>query len=99
MDAGAEQFTKPGYELYWSYVKEFNLPHLQDHRREHMLRWINGRMYSEEELGSPRVLAGFGFNQREIDFFKNHPWWDAGSLYLDKYAARITDEYQPLPRD
>src|SRR4051794_20485327 len=32
VDAGAEQFTKPGYELYWSYVKEFNLPYLQDHR-------------------------------------------------------------------
>ncbi len=96
VDAGAEQFTKPGYDLYWSYVREFNLPYLQDHRREHMLRWINGRMYSEEELASPRVLAGFGFNQREIDFFKSHPWWDAGSLYLDKYAERVTDEYQPF---
>src|SRR3954453_21195861 len=28
VDAGAEQFTKPGYELYWSYVREFNLPYL-----------------------------------------------------------------------
>lgn len=96
VDAGAEQFTKPGYDLYWSYVKEFNLPYLQDHRREHMLRWIDGRMYSEEELASPRVLAGFSFNQREIDFFKDHPWWDAESLYLDKYAERITDEYNPF---
>ncbi|MBV9503120.1 MAG: FAD-dependent oxidoreductase [Acidobacteriaceae bacterium] len=96
VDAGAEQFTKPGYDLYWSYVKEFNLPYLQDHRREHMLRWVNGRMYSEEELASPRVLAAFGFNQREIDFFKSHPWWDAECLYLDKYAERITDEYQPF---
>jgi len=26
VDAGAEQFTKPGYELYWGYVREFNLP-------------------------------------------------------------------------
>jgi monoamine oxidase len=96
VDAGAEQFTKPGYDLYWSYVREFNLPHLQDHRREHMLRWINGRMYSEEELASSRVLAAFGFNQREINFLKDHPWWDARSLYLDKYAQRITDEYQPF---
>ncbi len=96
VDAGAEQFTKPGYELYWSYVREFNLPYLQDHRREHMLRWINGRVYSEEELANPRILAGFGFNQREIDFLKEHPWWDAQSLYLNKYAERITDEYQPF---
>jgi monoamine oxidase len=96
VDAGAEQFTKPGYELYWSYVKEFNLPYLQDHRREHMLRWINGRMYSEQELASPRVLAGFGFNQREIDFFKAHPWWDAEGVYLNKYAERFSDEYRPF---
>ncbi len=96
VDAGAEQFTKPGYDLYWSYVKEFNLPYLQDHRREHMLRWIDGRMYSEEELASPRVLAGFGFNQHEIDFFKGHPWWQAECLYLDRYAERITDEYKPF---
>jgi len=64
VDGGAEQFTKPGYDLYWSYVKEFNLPYLQDHRREKMLRWINSRIYSEEELSNPRILAGFGFNQR-----------------------------------
>lgn len=96
VDAGAEQFTKPGYDLYWSYVKEFNLPYLQDHRREHMLRWLNERMYSEEELSSSRVLAGLGLNQREIDFFKRHPWWDARSLYLDKYAEQVTDEYQPF---
>jgi monoamine oxidase len=96
VDAGAEQFTKPGYELYWGYVKEFGLLYVQDHRREHMLRRINSRMYSEEELASPRVLAGFGFNQREVDFFKEHPWWDAGRIYLDKYAERFTDEYQPF---
>ena len=34
VDAGAEHFTKPGYELYWGYVKEFDLPYLQDHRRD-----------------------------------------------------------------
>ena len=96
VDAGAEQFTKPGYELYWSYVREFNLPYLQDHRREKMLRWINGRVYSEEELSNSRILAGFGFNQREIDFLKDHPWWSAESIYLDKFSEVLTDEYQPF---
>src|SRR5689334_8253157 len=96
VDAGAEQFTKPGYDLYWSYVKEFNLPYLQDHRREKMLRWINDRIYSEEELSNPRILAGFGFNQREIDFLKDHPWWSAESIYLDKFSEVFTDEYQPF---
>ena len=96
VDAGAEQFTRPGYDLYWSYVKEFNLPYLQDHRREHMLRWLDDRMYSEEELSRRRVLSSLGFNQRECDFLQRHPWWDAQSLYLDRYAERISDEYKPF---
>ena len=70
VDAGAEQFTKPGYELYWGYVREFDLPHIQDRRREHMMRWIGNRMYSEEELATPRILSGFGLNQKEVDFLK-----------------------------
>lgn len=96
VDGGAEQFTKPGYDLYWSYVKEFNLPHLQDHRRENMMRWINGRMYSEEDLKSQRVLNGFGLNQREIAFLKEQPWWNAQALYLDKYTGKFHDEYKPF---
>ena len=96
VDAGAEHFTKPGYDLYWSYVKEFNLPHMQDHRREHMRRWVAGRMYSEAELADPRILAGFGLNRREVDFLKRNPWWQIQSVYLDKYAERFTDEYKPF---
>jgi monoamine oxidase len=96
VDAGAEQFTRPGYDLYWSYVKEFNLPYLQDHRREHMLRWLDDRMYSEEELSRRRVLSSLGFNQRECEFLQRHPWWNAQSLYLDRYAERISDEYKPF---
>lgn len=96
VDAGAEHFTKPGYERYWSYVKEFNLPYMQDHRREHMQRLVNGRMYSEGELTDGKILAGFGLNQREIDFLKTHPWWQLNALYLDKYAERFKDEYKPF---
>ncbi len=96
VDAGAEQFTKPGYDLYWSYVKEFNLPYMQDHRREHMQRLVNGRMYSEGELADPKILASFGLNQREIDFLKTHPWWQLSAVYLDKYAERFKDEYKPF---
>ncbi|HWJ57066.1 MAG TPA: FAD/NAD(P)-binding protein, partial [Vicinamibacterales bacterium] len=36
-DAGAEQFTKPGYEKYWSYVREFDLAYRYYPRREQML--------------------------------------------------------------
>ena len=96
VDAGAEQFTKPGYDLYWGYVREFNLPYLQDHRRDHMMRRIGGRLYSEEDLANPKVLAGFGFNQHEIQFLKQHPWWDLPRLYLDKYTDAFHDEYKPF---
>lgn len=96
VDAGAEHFTKPGYDLYWGYVREFQLPHMEDHRREHMMRWINGRMYSEEQLADPKVLAGFGFNQGEIDFLRRHPWWDLPAYYYDKYTSAFEDEYKPF---
>src|SRR5271163_968001 len=32
-DAGAEHFTKPGYDLYWGYVKEFQLEYVRDVQR------------------------------------------------------------------
>ncbi|MBV8571601.1 MAG: FAD-dependent oxidoreductase [Acidobacteriaceae bacterium] len=96
VDAGAEQFTKPGYDLYWSYVQEFNLPHLQDHRRDHMLRRVGDRLYSEDELADPKILAGFGLNQQEINYLAKHPWWQLLSLYVDKYTDAFEDEYQPF---
>ena len=96
VDAGAEQFTKPGYELYWQYVREFNLPYLQDHRREHMMRRIGDRLYSEEQLADKKVLAGFGFNQREITYLTQHAWWELPGFYLDKYLDAFQDEYQPF---
>jgi monoamine oxidase len=65
-DGGAEHFTQPGYEKFWSYVREFNLPFLYYPRREHLLRWIDGRMYTPEMLADPKVLGELGLNRREI---------------------------------
>lgn len=96
VDAGAEHFTKPGYDLYWQYVHEFGLPYIEDHRRDHITRFIDGRPYSEEQLADPKVLAGFGFNQREIDFIRRQGWTELPGLYVAKYADRIADEYQPF---
>ena len=60
------------------------------------MRWIGNRMYSEEELATPRILSGFGFNQKEVDYLKQHAWWELPHLYLDKYAERFQDEYKPF---
>src|SRR3989454_4883535 len=94
-DVGAEHFTQPGYDLYWGYVREFNLTPLPYPRRDHMMRFIRGKMYSDEELADPKVLAGFGLNQREIDYLTRHPWWDLASLYLRPYLDSFKDEYRP----
>ncbi len=95
-DVGAEHFTKPGYDLYWGYVREFNLTPLYYPHREHLIRFFSGKMYSDADLADPKVLAQFGFNQRESEFLANHPWWDLASLYLKPYLDSFSDEYRPF---
>lgn len=95
-DVGAEHFTKPGYDLYWGYVREFNLTALYYPHREHVIRFFDGKRYTEEDLANPSVLAGFGFNQREIDYLRRNPWWDLPSLYFKPYLDSFPDEYKPF---
>src|SRR6187200_2703654 len=52
-DFGAEHITKPGYERYWEYTKEFNLEVLYYPRRENLIRRIDGKFYTEEMLSDP----------------------------------------------
>jgi monoamine oxidase len=96
VDGGAEHFTKPGYDLYWKYVKEFGLTALPYLRRERMLRLIDGRMHSEEMLADRKVLQGLGFNQREIDYLTRQPWWSLPLLYYGPYLDSFENEYRPF---
>jgi monoamine oxidase len=95
-DGGAEHFTQPGYERYWGYVKEFNLKYLYYPRREHLLRWIDGRMYTPEMLADPKVLESFGLNSREIEFLRTHPFPELASLYYAPYVDSFENEYEPF---
>ena len=95
-DVGAEHITKPGYDLYWGYVKEFGLTALPYPRRDDVRRWIDGRLYTEDELRDPNVLKKFGFNQREIDFLARHPWNEFPLLYFGPYLDSFKDEYSPF---
>jgi monoamine oxidase len=95
-DGGAEHFTQPGYEKFWSYVREFNLPYLYYPRREHLLRWIDGKMYTPEMLADPKVLGAFGLNTREMEFLGQHPFAELSSLYLGPYLDNFADEYRPF---
>ncbi len=96
VDAGAEHFTRPGYERYWEYVREFNLTALPYSRRNRMLRVLQGKMYSEEDLQRSTVLSSLGFNARETQFLARHAWWELPSLYFDSYLDQFTDEYRPF---
>ena len=95
-DLGAELCTDPGYEIYRGYVKTFGLKLLPYRRRDNLLRFIGKKPYTEEMLGDRKVLAGFGFNQREIDFLASHEWPQLPLLFFGPYLDKFTDEYQPF---
>src|SRR5205807_9372162 len=76
VDGGTEHFTQPGYERYWEYVREFKLTALPYLRRNRMLRVLQGKMYSEEDLQRSTVLSSLGFNARETQFLARHAWWE-----------------------
>ena len=95
-DGGAEHFTQPGYERYWGYVKEFDLKYVYYPRREHLLRWIGGRMYTPEMLGDRKVLGAMGFNDREVGYLTRHPFPELAALYYAPYVDSFEDEYRPF---
>ncbi len=95
-DLGAEHITKPGYEKYWEYIDELNLTVLPYPRRRNVMRRIDGKFYSEEMLSDASVLAGMGFNQKEINYLKQNPFWDLKSMYTAPYLDDFEDEYQPF---
>jgi len=41
-DAGVEHFYRPGYDMFWRYLDEFQLPVIPYPRRDHMVRYIAG---------------------------------------------------------
>lgn len=96
VDGGAQHFTKPGYDLYWKYVEEFHLTALRYPHLDRLLQWFGGHMFTEEQLRAPKILAGFGFNQREMNFLQRHEWWELPNLYFGPYMDSIHDEYRPL---
>lgn len=95
-DIGAEHFYYPGYKEYWRYIQEFHLIPIAYPRRDNMIRYFDGKPYSEEDLHSRKVLAGFGFSQREIDFLANRSWGEFQLLYTQRYVDQIQDEANPF---
>lgn len=98
VDAGTQNFQMVGkaYELYRGYIKEFGLTPLFFPQSEIALRFINGKIYSPEQLHRRDVLAGLGFNSREIGFLAREPWGSLSTLYFGPYTDRFKDEYKPF---
>src|SRR3989454_9877423 len=93
---GAEHFYYPGYNTYWRYLHEFELTAVPYPRRDHLVRFIGGKLYTEDDLHSRIVLAQLAFNQREIDFLAERPWWELSLLYMQRYVDKIENEYEPF---
>ncbi|HEY4155970.1 MAG TPA: NAD(P)/FAD-dependent oxidoreductase [Puia sp.] len=95
-DYGADHITRPGYEFFFEYTKELDLPVLPYRQGNDSLQMIGGKFYSEEMLADPAILKKFGFNEREVKELSLKPWWALQPLYLDSYIKKITDPYQPF---
>jgi monoamine oxidase len=95
-DVGAEHFYYPGYNTYWKYMQEFGLEHIAYPRRDNMVRFIGGTLYTEQDLHSNTTLSKLGLNQREIDFLAERLWWDLVLLYIQPYVDKIRDENDPF---
>src|SRR4051812_15271536 len=103
-DYGADHITKPGYERFFDYVKEFNLTAIPYPNAEgseaapdmDALKMIDGKFYSRAMLADPAVLKKFGFNEREVTFLAKNPSYELKSLFLKSYEGKFKDPNQPF---
>jgi monoamine oxidase len=77
-------------------VAELGLTLLPYRRRDHFLRYIDQKPYTEDMLADRKVLASLGLNPREVEFLARRDWNDLRLLYFAPYFDRFVDEYQPL---
>src|SRR5947209_18127837 len=95
-DLGAEHFYYTGYTEDWRYGKEVSLTPIAYPRREHMVHFLKGERFTDEDLQRRSVLAELGFNQRETDFLSQHDWAELQLLYLQRYVDMVRDEANPF---
>lgn len=103
-DYGADHITRPGYEKFFGYVDEFKLTAIPYPNAEgseaapdkDALKMIDGKFYSRQMLSDPAILRKLGFNDREVSFLSQNPWYAFNSLFLKNYLGKFTDEMQPF---
>jgi monoamine oxidase len=95
-DAGAEHFYQHGYDEFWKYLEEFDLPIIAYPRRDSMIRFLGGKPYTETMLADRKVLQGFELNQREIEYVLRRSWPELSELYLGPYLDSFPAEDRPF---
>jgi monoamine oxidase len=103
-DFGADHITKPGYERFFDYVREFNLtlvpyPNAEGSQAAYdpdALKMIGGKFYSAQQLKDPVLLGKLGFNEKETGFLSQNPMYALSSFYLKPYLGKFKDQYQPF---
>ena len=103
-DFGADHLTKPGYERFFEYAKQFDLtvlpyPHAEGSEAapdRNGLKMIDGKFYTDKQLADPAVLKQFGFNDKEIAFLYSRPWYELSSIFVKSYTTKFKDPYQPF---
>ncbi len=95
-DYGADHITKPGYEKFFEYAREFDLEVLPYRQGDDGLRMVKGKFYSAVQLRDPAILRDLGFNDKEVNILLQNPWWALESYYLQDYISKIVDPLQPF---
>jgi monoamine oxidase len=103
-DYGADHITKPGYEKFFAYADEFKLevipyPNAEGSEAAHdgdAQKMIDGKFYTVDMLKDATVLAKFGFNEKEVKFLSQNPFYALSSLYIKPYSGKFTDPYKPF---
>ncbi len=97
VDGGAEHFTKPGYDRYWSYVDEFDAGASRITRDANTSSGGSTARCTRRRCSPiPRCSTAFGFNRREVDYIVANGWRELAGLYYKPYIDAFTDEYKPF---
>lgn len=102
-DYGAENVTKPGYENYWKYIEEFNIPVLPYLHRKNRLTREGDEWFTKTDLQKRRkkqLNKLGGLNEKESHYLSSRSfenlYTNLEKLYLDPYLEKFNDEYQPF---
>ena len=97
VDGGAEHFTRPGYEIFWGYVKEFGLEALPYPRRAEHAAADRRPAAHRGDAGRPEGPRRASASTRaRSSSSAREPWWKLPALYYAPYLDAFKDEYRPF---